>query len=73
MILSFALEFEERDAMEETAEKLWNKHGVTGEMEKTPLDEGRWRLTIHSEKQLRDNTIESLKGTRVKAGTVLGK
>lgn len=67
MIMSFALEFEDEASMRRAVEKLWEKNGITGEVDMTPLDEGRWRLDVHSEKTVRDSTIEALGGTRVKA------
>ncbi len=71
MIQSIALEFDARDDMEKTASLLWNKYDVTGELEMMPLEDGRFRLTIHSEKQLRDSTLEKLPGKRVQAKSIL--
>ncbi|NLM94074.1 MAG: hypothetical protein GX165_00725 [Firmicutes bacterium] len=64
MILSFVLDFNSRDEMEQVANKLWKQHRITGEMEMIPLPGGRWRLSVHSEKQLRQSTIDSLPGKR---------
>lgn len=64
MIVSFALDFNSRDEMEQVANKLWKQHKITGEMEMIPLPGGRWRLSVHSEKQLRSSTIEALPGKR---------
>jgi len=65
VILSFALEFDSKKEMNKAAKKLWKKHDITGEMEIVRLDEGRWRLNVHSEKNLRDSTISKLAGKRV--------
>lgn len=65
MIQSFGLEFDTEEEMLETAKKLWNVHKVTGEMEMVALPNGKWRLNIHSEKQLRDSTLEKLNGRLV--------
>ena len=73
VIVSFALEFDSRTAMGDTARKLWKEHGVTGEVEMQPLSDGRWRLTVHSEKHIRETTIDGLQGIRVKARTILSK
>lgn len=67
MILSFALEFDDEESMRRAAKKLWEKHEITGELDMTSLGDGRWRLDVHSEKNVRDVTIEALGGTRVKA------
>ena len=65
MIQSFGLEFDTEEEMLETAKKLWNVHKVTGEMEMVALPNGKWRLNIQSEKQLRDSTLEKLNGRLV--------
>ena len=71
MFQSIALEFENREEMEKAASLLWNKYDVSGELELMPLDTGRFRLTIHSEKQLRDTVLERLPGKRVQAKSIL--
>lgn len=65
MIQSFGFEFESEEEMLSVADKLWKKHGVTGEMEMYPVKEGKWRLNVHSEKQVRDSTLEKLPGKPV--------
>lgn len=67
MIVSFALEFESRAEMEKVVERLQKRHEVSGELEMLPLGEGRWRLTVFSEKPLRESSLESLPGKRVSA------
>ncbi len=71
MIQSIALEFDSYAEMEKAAALLWNKYDVTGELELMPVSEERFRLTIHSEKQLRDSTLEKLPGKRVQAKSIL--
>lgn len=73
MIISFALEFADEPTMRKAVEKLWDKHEISGELEIRPLDDGKWRLQVHSEKQIRDATIESLGGTRVKVRSAVTK
>ena len=64
-MLSFALEFRSEDDLNEAVDLLRNKYRVTGELYARPLGGGRWRLVVHSEKHLRDGTIDKLKGRRV--------
>lgn len=65
-MISFALEFDAEEAMREAAEVLWKKHNITGEMTMRRTSEGRWRLEVHSEKNLRPQTLEKIGGERVK-------
>ncbi|NLN17448.1 MAG: hypothetical protein GX182_09075 [Firmicutes bacterium] len=65
MILSFVLDFNSREEMDQVANKLWKQHKITGEMEMIPLPGGKWRLSVHSEKQLRQSTIDALPGKRI--------
>ncbi len=62
-------EFESQAAMEEAAKRLWEHHGVSGEMSARPLPGGRWRLEIHAEKELRTNTLEKYDQFRVEPGS----
>ena len=73
MIQSFALEFNTEEEMLQTGDKLWNRHNVTGELEMLPLANGKWKLIVHSEKQLREATLEKLAGKRVQIKTSSGK
>lgn len=61
-------EFDSRDAMEEAAKRLWEHHGVSGEMGARPLPGGRWRLEIHAEKDVRQSTLEKYEQFRVEPG-----
>lgn len=61
----FALDFEQEKEVREAAQALWHKHDVTGEVAIRRLDNGKWRLEVSSEKNLRETTLEKLKGQRV--------
>lgn len=73
MIFSFALEFDDEASMRAAVKRLWEKLEITGEIEVNPAEEGRWRMDVHSEKTVRDTTIESLGGTRVKARSAVAR
>lgn len=64
---SIAFEFETEEEMHQVAELLWKKHGVTGELEMYPTSNGRFRLHVYSEKQIKDSVLEKLPGKRVQA------
>ncbi len=61
-------EFDSEKAMRETATKLWDHAGVSGEMAMRPLANGHWRLEVTSEKDLRDATLEKFSAFRVEPG-----
>lgn len=61
-------EFETREAMEDAARRLWEHHGVSGEMGARPMPGGRWRLEIHAEKELRPAVLEKYEPFRVEPG-----
>ncbi len=61
---SFAFEFENEADLRETAKKLMDDLDVTGEINIKPLGEGRWRMEVNSERELRESTLEKLKGYR---------
>lgn len=73
MIHSFAWEYDNREDLDETAKHLWNKLGITGELDIVPLEGDRWRLTVHSERPIRESTLESLKGESVQAKSIISK
>lgn len=74
MIFSFALEFPDEESARRAARKLWDKLEITGEIDISPVDGGsKWRLDVHSEKVVRENTIEALGGTRVKARSAVAR
>ena len=62
------LDFDTEQDLREAAKKLWDGYKVTGEMAIRPLGNGRWRLELSSEKELRDSTLEKLNGKRLDAG-----
>ncbi len=59
-MFTFALEFEEKNEVDKVIKKLKSQYGVTGELHVQPVDNGKWRLTVYSEKNLRETTIEKL-------------
>ncbi|MDF2631045.1 MAG: hypothetical protein K0R39_4876 [Symbiobacteriaceae bacterium] len=61
--LSF--EFENEKEMRETVKKLWDTHNVSGELSIRPIANGRWRVEVTSEKDLRDSTLEKFAQYRV--------
>jgi hypothetical protein len=65
---SLAFEFESEQELRETVKKMWEGHGVSGEMAIRPIAGGRWRLEIHAEKELRESTLEKFATYRVEAG-----
>lgn len=73
MIHSFALEIDTRKELDQAIKHLWEKLGITGEIEAAPLEDGRWLLTVHSERAVRDATIDALPGKRVKAKSIISK
>lgn len=73
MIFSFALEFEDEKSMRAAVKKLWDGLQITGEIEIAPAGKGRWRIDVHAEGTVRENTIEALGGTRVKARSAVAR
>jgi len=64
-MVTFALEFDSEKELRQTAARLWTKLGVRGELGIRRVDERCWRLEVNSEKDLRQSTIDSLKGRPV--------
>ncbi|MFZ5814563.1 MAG: hypothetical protein ACOY93_04610 [Bacillota bacterium] len=58
-------EFPTEKEMRETVHKLWETHNVSGEMQIRPLKDGKWRVEVYSEKELRDSTLEKFAAYRV--------
>lgn len=73
VIFSFALEFEDEESMRAAVKKLWDGLKITGEIEISPVGDGRWRIDVHAESTVRENTIEALGGTRVKARSAVAR
>lgn len=64
-VYSIAYEFETEEQMQQVADQLWNKHGITGEFEMYQANNGRFRLHIYSEKQIKESVLEKLPGKHV--------
>jgi len=64
-VYSIAYEFETEEEMQRVADQLWNKHGITGEFEMYKTGNGRFRLHIYSEKQIKDSVLDKLPGKNV--------
>jgi len=60
-VVSFVLELEDKDSLDRVMSRLWKGLGITGEMSAEPLVDGRWRLEVNSEKDLRRSTLEKLR------------
>jgi hypothetical protein len=65
---SMSFEFDNEKDMRDTVKKLWDVHNVSGELSVRPLGNGRWRVEVLSEKELRDSTLEKFAQFRVEAG-----
>lgn len=61
-------EADAREELQELADKLWNQHGVSGEMAIRPAANNRWRLEVMTEKEIRESTFEKFAQFRVEAG-----
>ncbi len=59
---SVVLEFEDERALDAAITQVWEKLAVTGELLRQRLPEGRFRLEIVSEKNLRRDALEKLGG-----------
>lgn len=65
---TFAFEFDSEQEMRDTVKRLWDDTGVTGELAIRPLGDGRWRLEVTPEKEIRANILEKLSAYRVEMG-----
>lgn len=61
-------EFDSQDELRAAAHKLWDEMKVTGEMSIRPIGDGRWRLELHSEKDVRESALEKIPGKRITVG-----
>lgn len=61
-------EFESEKELRETVKKFWDGLNVSGELAVRPLGNGRWRLEIMAEKDLRESTLEKFAQYRVENG-----
>lgn len=60
----FTLEFDRAEEVDSAVRRLELQHQVTGEFHAVPLPQG-WRLTVWSEKPLRQGVLERLGGRLV--------
>ncbi len=65
MMQHLVFEFPTEKEMRDTVNKLWDGHGVSGEMQIRPQKDGKWRLEVYSEKDLRDSTLEKFATYRI--------
>lgn len=65
----FTLEYDSRDEVREAVQVLVQRHNVTGEMSLRKADNGKWILNVSSEKNLRDSTIEKLRGDKAEVSS----
>ncbi len=59
------LEFDDERAVAEAEAHLWDRLGVTGEVLRRPLPEGRFRLEVIAEKTIQKATLEKIGGRLV--------
>jgi len=71
-VQSVGFEFESEEEMLKAAKKLWNKHGISGELEMAAAGNNKYRLNIHSEKPLRDSLLNQIPGKRTQAKATFG-
>jgi hypothetical protein len=62
---NLVLEFPTEKEMRETVKKLWESHNVSGEVAVRPAANGRWRVEILAEKEIRESTLEKYAQYRV--------
>lgn len=67
-MLNLAFEFATEKECQETVKKLWDTLGVSGELVVRPLPNGRWRVDLNAEKDIRESTLEKFAPYRVEAG-----
>ncbi|MBP2017749.1 hypothetical protein J2Z79_001134 [Symbiobacterium terraclitae] len=58
-------EFPTEKEMRDTVKKLWDGYNVSGEMMIRPLSGGKWRVEVHTEKELRESTLEKFADYRI--------
>lgn len=57
---TFVLEGTDRDSMRNVAIRVWNDLKLTGEMGLRPLGDGRWRIELFCERDLKASELERL-------------
>lgn len=65
MMQHLVFEFPTEKEMRETVTKLWDGLNVSGEMAIRPIKDGKWRVEVNSEKELRESTLEKFADYRV--------
>lgn len=64
-MVSFTLEFETETDVREATRCLLADHAVTGEIGCRRLQNGRWRLDVASERELKDSVLDAFRGRRI--------
>jgi hypothetical protein len=64
---TITLEFDDEVEVREEAERLWRKHKISGEIGIRPVGGGRWRLELNAERELKQSTVEKLRGRLIEA------
>jgi hypothetical protein len=59
---SVVVEFDDERALEDAIAHIWDRLGVTGELIRQRLPEGRYRLEVVSEKALQKSSLEKIGG-----------
>lgn len=62
---SFTIEYDTVGEARAAVDRLMRRLGITGEFGIRPVD-GKWRLYVQAERAVREATIDSLKGRRIK-------
>jgi len=65
---TLCFEFDTEKELRDTVKRLWDQSGVTGELAIRPLKDGRWRLEVTPEKEIRQSTLDKLSAYRVDTG-----
>lgn len=61
-------EFQTEEQMRSIVHHLWEKIGVSGELDVRPIKDGKWRCQIYSEKELKESVLGQFAEYRVEAG-----
>ncbi|HHU62148.1 MAG: hypothetical protein QM401_09890 [Bacillota bacterium] len=64
---SIAFEFETEKELQEVADQLWKKHGISGEFEMYPTKDGHFRLHVFAEKPIRESILEKINAKKVQS------
>ncbi len=58
-------EFDSEADLNDALTHLWDRLGISGEVNVRPLGDGAYRMEIVAEKTLRPATLEKLRGRRI--------